>query len=220
METKEKTKKKSSETLHSRDPKKNRAILLEATLDSVAEVGIEETTVSAIIERAQLSRGMIHLHFGGKDSLLVAAAAAFSEEYYDEMDRQLARTPGRPVDIIMAVIRADLSPEILNERSVAIWHGFRGAARNNPEISRYSDTRDKRLRHMVRDAFVDLLDSKGLSEDDNAANEITYGTLALLEGMWTDYMTHPNAFNRETAVKIIARFLNGLIPDTFDTRNS
>lgn len=199
----------------SRDPRRHRQVLLKATLDSLAEVGIAETTVSAIIHRAGLSRGMIHLHFGGKDGLLAAAAAAFSDEYYAEMDRQLARASGDPVEVILAVVRADLSPEILNERSVAIWHGFRGAARNNPEIARFSNTRDKRLRSMVCDAFDALLTEFSPNEDSIIANEVTLGTLALLEGMWVDYMTHPNAFSRETAARIIARFLNGIIPNSF-----
>ena len=195
---------------HTRDPKRNRRILLEATLDSVAEDGIAETTVSAIIKRAGLSRGMIHLHFGGKDGLLVAAAEAFSDQYYAEMDRQLALAGGAPEEVITAVIRADLSPEIMNERSVAIWHGFRGEARTNAAIARYSDTRDKRLRDMIFRGYLALLDG-----DERIANEVTLGTLALLEGMWTDYMTHPTQFSRDTAARIIARFLAGVVPGHF-----
>lgn len=151
-----------------RDPKRNRRLLLEATLDSVAEAGISETTVSAIIKRAGLSRGMIHLHFGGKDGLLEAAAQAFSDQYYAEMDRQLARRPGAPEDVITTLIRADLSPEIMNERSVAIWHAFRGEARTNTAIARFSDTRDKRLRDMIFLAFLDLLGG-----DEQVANDVT-----------------------------------------------
>lgn len=212
--TKNKTDPKTG-TQHTRDPERNRQILLEATLDSVAEVGISETTVSSIISRAGLSRGMIHLHFGGKDSLLGAAAEYFSEQYYAEMDRQLASTSGGSAEVIMAVIRADLSPDVLNERSVAIWHGFRGEARTNRAIARFSDTRDKRLRDTVFNAFKDLLVSKGEDQSGTVANEVTLGTLAMLEGMWTDYLTHLDAFSRETAEKIILRFLNAVFPGEF-----
>lgn len=200
---------------HSRDPKRNRRLLLNAALDSVAEAGIAETTVSTIIQRAGLSRGMIHLHFGGKDGLLEAAAEAFGIKYYDEMEVQLARVSDDPVDVIMAVIRADLGPETLNERSVAIWHAFRGEARNSPGIARFSDTRDKRLRDIIFNAFDSLFTREGLDHDAKIINEVTLGTLALLEGMWTDYMTYPNDFDRETAVRIVCRFLNGVIPGAF-----
>ncbi len=205
---------------HIRDPKKNRRLLVQATLDSVAEAGIAETTVSAIIKRAGLSRGMIHLHFGGKDGLIVAAAEAFGEEYYSEMDRQLALVSGDPASVVRAVIRADLSPEILNRRSAAIWHGFRGEARTNPAIARFSDTRDRRLRLMVFNAFDALLNTNPQDQDRELANEVTLGALALLEGMWTDYMTHPNAFSRDTANRIILRFLNGVVPGAFPVEQS
>ena len=199
----------------SRDPKRNRQLLLEATLDSIAEDGIAETTVSAIIKRASLSRGMIHLHFGGKDSLLVAAAEVFSHTYYSEMDRQIGFVSDDPADVIMAVVRADLSPAILSERSAAIWHEFRGEARNNKAISRLSDTRDQRLRDTVFEAFNVLIKREGLEHDASIANEVTLGTLALMEGMWTDYMSHPNEFDRETAMRIVRRFLNGVFPGAF-----
>lgn len=200
---------------HSRDPKRNRKLLVDATLDSVAEAGISETTVSAIIKRAGLSRGMIHLHFGGKDALLEAAAEAFSDEYYDQMDLQLSRVSDDPIDVIMAVVQADLSAETLNERSVAIWHEFRGEARNNPAIARYSDTRDKRLRNLIYCAFDSVIKQEDPDDDANIANEATLGTLALLEGMWVDYMTHPDNFDRENAVGIVRRFLNGILPGAF-----
>ena len=59
----------------------NRVALIEATLDTIAEKGFSGTSVSAIIERANLSRGMIHLHFGGKDSLIEEAAHHSSDAY-------------------------------------------------------------------------------------------------------------------------------------------
>lgn len=201
----------------SRDPKRNRRLLLDATLDSIADVGISETTVSSIIERAGLSRGMIHLHFGGKDALLESAAEMFSNEYYTEMDLRLARASDDPAQIILAVIRADLSPETLNERSVRIWHAFRGEARNNQGIASHSDTRDKRLRHLICNAFEAIAKQTDLTHDPMIAHEATLGTLALLEGMWVDYMTHPDHFKRENAILIICRFLNGIFPGAFKT---
>ena len=199
----------------SRQPERNRQTLITAALDSIAEHGITDTTVSRIIEKASLSRGMIHLHFGGKDNLLVAAAEAFSRDYYDEMERQLAGQANDPAALIMAVVRADLSEEILNERSAAIWHAFRGRSNAHSGIARFSDTRDRRLRGMIREAFVALAETDGIADGVTVARETTYGTLALLEGMWTDYLSHPRAFSRKDAQRIIARFLAGIFPGHF-----
>lgn len=201
---------------HRRNPEHHRRKLIEATLNSIAEDGISDTTISKIIERAGLSRGMVHLHFQGKDNLIVAAAESFSKEYYAEMDRLIVGTEDNPAALISALISADLGPTILNERSAVIWHAFRIAVRSNPKIGKFSDTRDKRLRHMIRTAFRELLAREDFHDANVIANEITLGTLALLEGMWTDYLAHPNDFSRKTATRIAFRFLNGIMPGHFE----
>ncbi|MFN3209371.1 MAG: TetR family transcriptional regulator C-terminal domain-containing protein [Roseovarius sp.] len=195
-----------------RQPENNRRLLIEATLDIVAAHGISETTVSRIIERAGLSRGMIHLHFAGKNNLMAAAAEAYNTAYYEEMERQIDGHSDDPVALLWAVVRADLSPQLLNGRSVRIWHAFRGVASVNPDIARFSDTRDLRLRKMLRGAFEAIAVTEGADDALMLSREATYGTLAMLEGMWTDYLTHMNEFSRADAEKIIFRFLSGLFP--------
>ena len=120
----------------------------------------------------------------------------------------------------MAVICADVCPETLNKRSVGIWHCFRGEVRNNPAIARYSDTRDKRLRDIIFRAFNTLIKRECLNCDPDTANEAILDTLALLEGMWVDYMTHSENFDRENAVRIVRGFLNGVVPGAFLCRKS
>ena len=124
---------------------KNRLALLEATLESIADKGIAETSVSEIIARAGLSRGMIHLHFGGKENLVEAAAELSNERYYEQLDRHLAASGERPQDKIVAIVRSDLSKDVLNTRNVSVWYAFRGEARKRAVIATFSDTRDTRL---------------------------------------------------------------------------
>ena len=197
-----------------RNPDASRLALIEATLDSIAEDGIAETSVSRIIERAGLSRGMIHLHFGGKDNLLTAAARQFGEEYYDAMDRMTDLGPeASPEDQIMAIVRADLSEELLNARSTKIWHAFRGASSSHPGIARYSSTQDEKLVAKLKRAFSLL--AIQCRESPDLAEDATSGTLALLEGMWVIYLTDIEGFSRQRAVDLIRRFFSGLFPGKF-----
>lgn len=198
-----------------RDPDSSKRALIMATLDTIAEIGITDTTVSKIIQRANLSRGMIHLHFGGKKQLLAAAAKSFGEEYFNEMDRQMQQADQDPESVIMAVVRADLSEALMNERSTRIWHAFRGASSTNNGIALYSSTRDKRLRATLHDAFKAVASDYGDEDDSVLARDATFGLLALLEGMWVDYLSNPNAFSREVATSIIRRFIKGLFPRHF-----
>ena len=217
LEMKEKTEScAESRVAAKRHPERSRRLLIDATLDSIAEDGITDTTVSRIIRRAGLSRGMIHLHFGGKEKLLVAASEAMGRDYYREIDRQLGSGGDNPVAVVMAVIRADLSAELMSLRNARIWHALRGAAHYSPGIAYHSDTRDKRLHGMLRGAFDRIAAAEGLPDAPVLARDATFGTLALLEGMWTDFMAHPDVFSRDGTERIIRRFLAGLFPDHFD----
>ena len=201
--------------LPERDPERSKLLLIEATLDALAENGISEATVSKIIARAGVSRGMIHLHFGSKDALIGAAAKLFSERYYDEMERQLTDAANGPTATVLAVVRADLGPQLMNKKSVAIWHALRGEAHRNATIGKYSNTRDRKLRKLISDSFA-AVDTNHKGADRSALiNDATLGTLALLEGMWTDFMVHPGSFNRDDAFRIVYRFLGGLFPEAF-----
>ena len=191
------------------------ATLIKATLDTIAEIGITDTTVSKIIQRADLSRGMIHLHFGGKNQLLAEAARFFSEEYYNEIDHQLEQATDDPEAVIMAVVQADLSAAVMNERSTRIWHAFRGASHTDQGIAQYSSTRDKRLRATLHNAFKAIARTYEDADDSALARDATFGLLVLLEGMWVDYLTNANAFSREVAISIVRRFIAGLFPDHF-----
>ncbi|WP_299846956.1 TetR family transcriptional regulator C-terminal domain-containing protein [uncultured Roseovarius sp.] len=191
-----------------------------ATLDTIAEIGITDTTVSKIIQRAGLSRGMIHLHFGGKNQLLAAAAKSFGQEYFDELDHRVQQATSGPEDVITAVIQADLSEALMNERSTRIWHAFRGAANSNDGIALYSSTRDKRLRDTLHSAFKKIAQEYGEAENSALARDATFGLLVLLEGMWVDYLTNANAFSREVAVSIVLRFIAGLFPNHFQQSQS
>lgn len=199
---------------------KNRLTLIEAVLDSVAEKGISETSVSEIIQRAGLSRGMIHLHFGGKDNLLNEAVKHSSEEYYQGLYALLNAAGDTGQERIEMIVRGDLSEQVLNRRNVSIWYAFRGEARNRAAIAAYSDTRDAKLRNMVHDAFSRIAQEAGAAEASDIARDATHGTLAMLEGMWTDYLLHPDIFDREESVRIVFRFLSALFPNHFDVRGA
>ena len=191
---------------------KNHALLIEATLEAIAEEGFADTSVSAIIARAGLSRGMIHLHFNGKDGLLEAAARQFSKQYFTSLEGVFSQADVPAHDRIAAVICSDLSEAVLNERSVRIWYAFRGESRDRAGIRRFSDTRDDKLRSFVLAAFQELTPSIEIANPNTLARDATHGTLAMLEGMWTDYFLHPDVFHRATAKRIVFRFLRAMFP--------
>ena len=193
--------------------KRHRQRLIEATIETVSEFGIAGASVTRIITRAKLSRGMIHLHFDNKEHLLIEAARHMSEVYYAQLETFLQPAGTNARDRLRALISADLSDKILNPKIVNAWFAFRGEARSHISFAKHSDTRDEALRKMFIQAFRDL--AKGREEPETLARDAANGTIALLEGMWADYLLHPDAFNRDTAKRIVFRFVSALFPGEF-----
>ena len=198
----------------------NRLSLIEATLETIAEVGIAETSVSAIVQRADLSRGMIHLHFGGKDNLVDAAARHSSQEYYQRLETSLQNAGDSGQERIEVMVRADLDEEVLNRKYVTLWSAFRGEANNRPAFAEYADTRDARLSNLIQHAFGQIVDEADLPEGQEVARDATLGVLALMEGMWADYLLHPDRFDRDEAARVVFRFLAGLFPAHFSSQGA
>jgi len=186
-----------------RDLKKarHRLLLIEATIATIAESGITGATVSNIVARAGLSRGMVHLHFRNKEELLIEAAKHFAEDYFDKLRARLERAGAAPKDRLEALIEADLSEELLNETSIVVWYALRGEARKLPGMMQYTTTRDAALRDMFARLFLECLG--GHAGDAARARDLAVGTIALLEGMWADYFLFANSFNRQSAARII-----------------
>jgi len=207
-------------TKRRKSTERNRLALIDATLDSVAEIGISSSSVTEIIRRANLSRGMIHLHFGGKEQLLVAAARHAAATYFDNLDQMLSGAAGSPAKRIEAVVCSDLHENVLNRRSVNIWYALRGEARERAAIAGHSDTRDTRLTELLSAAFGEIVRAANPHEAQALTRDLTHGLLALLEGMWTDYLLHPDRFSRPVAQRIVFRFLSALLPEHFDLRGA
>jgi TetR/AcrR family transcriptional repressor of bet genes len=188
---------------------RSRKALIDATLDIIADVGIAGTSVSLIVERSGLSRGMIHMHFDNKDHLLLEAARTMAANYYEHLSRFIDAAPDAPAQRLIAMVEADLDECILNPRSAAIWFAFRGEARSQNAFAQYSDTRDRRLKGLYVTTCAEMLGKDARSQE---VLDLAHGTIAMSEGMWTDYFLHSDAFDRRAAKRVIFRFLSAFLP--------
>jgi TetR/AcrR family transcriptional repressor of bet genes len=196
---------------------RSRQALIDATLDIIAEAGISGASVSRIVGKSGLSRGMIHLHFESKEKLLVEAARFMADDYYRNLFRFIDAAPATPAQRLIAMIEADLDEGSLNEKTIAIWFAFRGAARAHNAFARYSDTRDRRLRDLFTTAFAELM---GKPADTPEVVDAAIGTIALMEGMWADYFLHSDAFDRNAAKRVVLRFIAGVLPESAGFRQN
>jgi TetR/AcrR family transcriptional repressor of bet genes len=190
---------------------RNRQLLIDATFDVVAEYGVAGVSFTRVLERANLSRGMINLHFETKEQLLLAAAKMMAERYYAHLQSFVNNAEQDPENQLIALLDADFDDAILNPREIGVWFAFRGEARYNEQFRPYSNTRDQHLLQQYDRIFKHLLtDSKDPSIQ---PRDLTSGLLALTEGLWSDYFIHGEDFDRRQAKRVIYLYLSKMLPN-------
>ena len=189
---------------------RNRQALIDATFEVVAEFGVAGVSFTRVLEKANLSRGMINLHFASKDQLLLEAAKMMANKYYAHLQGFVDSASEDPENQLIALLEADFDDAILNPREIGVWFAFRGEARYNKQFKPYSDTRDAYLLQQYDGIFEQLL--TGGDDASIQPRDLTLGLLALTEGLWSDYFMHGEEFNRRQAKRMIYLYLSRMLP--------
>ncbi|MFG2210086.1 TetR/AcrR family transcriptional regulator [Streptomyces sp. NPDC048638] len=93
--------------------------LVECTIDLISTRGYPGTSLSAIAERAGLSKAAVLYHFASKDNLTRAALEQVMAEFGAYVTERLASAEG-PRDAVVAYVRAMIGYQQANRRHVRV----------------------------------------------------------------------------------------------------
>ncbi|UKY54336.1 TetR/AcrR family transcriptional regulator [Streptomyces inhibens] len=93
--------------------------LIEATIDLISTRGYPATSLSAIAERAGLSKAAVLYHFSSKDNLTRAALEQVIEQFSAYVTERLARASG-PREAVVTYVRAMIGYQQANRRQVRV----------------------------------------------------------------------------------------------------
>lgn len=102
------------------------AKLVEATVDTIFEVGYHRASVGAICARAGVSKDGLFRHFDSRTALVIAAAEEIGRRHIDAFR---ALPAGQSVADLLRFIRART-----RTRDGAVWYELLVAARTEPEL--------------------------------------------------------------------------------------
>jgi betaine-aldehyde dehydrogenase len=153
-----------------------RAQLIEMTIDSLAEVGYVESTLTRIGRRAGVSAGLVAHYFGDKDGLLEATFRSLVARLAARSRLRLrqVRTPrGR----VQAIIDINLAAEEFDRRTGTAWLAFWGQVPHVPRLRRVQQIYQRRMLSNLRHPLRALLEH----ED---ANNLAAMIAAMIDGVW------------------------------------
>lgn len=93
--------------------------LIDATIDLISTRGYPATSLSAIAERAGLSKAAVLYHFSSKDNLTRATLEQVMEQFGAYVTERVAQAAG-PRDAIVAYVRAMIGYQQAHRRQVRV----------------------------------------------------------------------------------------------------
>ena len=181
--------------------------MLEASVESLAEVGYAATTVAVVAARAGVSRGAAQHHFPTRADLFAAAVEYMTEVRLAEIRAQAAGLPsgaGRTEAIVGML--ADVYTGPLFRAALHLW-----VAASTEEALRQQIVRLEA--HVGRQAHRALLDVLEVSERTPGVRETVQGVLDMARGLGLADLLTDDSVRRRGIVRQWSRILDQALRD-------
>lgn len=187
--------------------------LIDATIASIAELGLTETTLATVSGRAGLSHGTINFHFKSKDLLLAETLRFLAEEHRACWRAALASAGPEPEAQLAAMVEVDFDPAICNPMRLSVWLAFWGEFNTRPLYREVcSETDAERLGEF--ESLCQRIAGEGANCRANPA-AIARSLQALIDGMWVNMLCQPEGYDNACALGMCLSYLEGCFPGRF-----
>ncbi len=178
--------------------------LVEATIWSIHEFELAETTVTRIAKKAGVSPGIVHHYFADKDDLLFETMRVMLENLRAGAVSGLvvARTPRQRV---FAVIDACFSAKQFSPEVVTAWLALYASARKSPRLARILSLYHRRLRSNL---IFSLRQMDGGADCDFQAEAIA----ALIDGLYLRAALNPQLHDMDSPRILARQFATRIMP--------
>ncbi|OZG72138.1 transcriptional regulator BetI [Hahella sp. CCB-MM4] len=177
--------------------------LIEATLQSVEEYGIQGTTINRISQFAGVSTGIISHYFGGKQALMEATVRYLLNALQKTLITELEKSDGSPQARMMAIIQANFSKLQVSDRAAKTWLAFWAQAMHDPELARLQRVNEKRLFSNLKVTLREIL-------PEDQVEEKAQTIAALIDGLWLRSALSTGGLTVSQAERICRNYVNEL----------
>lgn len=189
--------------------------LIDAAMESIAQYGLTGTTTAIVTEAAGLSAGIVSLHFGNKENLLVATLESLAHEHRDRW-AEAVNAPGlTDAQRLWAIMEAHFDPVICTPTKIATWFAFFGEARYRATYRRIVEKFD-----FERTAAVEACCSRMIAESDSEEVDpvmLARSIESFADGLWLDLLLYPDEVTLEGATLRMRAMLEAHFPARFAT---
>ncbi|UCH41675.1 MAG: TetR family transcriptional regulator C-terminal domain-containing protein [Gammaproteobacteria bacterium] len=191
----------------------HRQKIIDATIDVITTHGIAGTTVARVVDLAEVSMGLVNVHFRSKQALLSEVLQQMADRYRTHWRSRLDAAPSEPGARLMALLLADLDPEVLNLKTLGVWFAFRAQVRAKPEYLELAGMREREQMRETIELLSAINRATGKRHDPATLARLLAWTI---EGLWAEYYLYPGDFDRDRAIASIDLLLDSVYPGYYE----
>jgi TetR/AcrR family transcriptional repressor of bet genes len=150
--------------------------LIDATIESVAQKGLQATTINSISKNAGMSSGIISHYFGGKQGLIEATVRYLLSNLKDDLISKVNENT-TATQRLMFIIESNFALVQQRKDTTRTWLSFWAQSMHDKELHRLQNVNSKRLQSNLTVSFKQLMP---LAQATLAAEL----TAAMIDGLW------------------------------------
>ncbi|WP_343464887.1 transcriptional regulator BetI [Pantoea sp.] len=181
--------------------------LIDATLDTINDVGINDATIAQIARRAGVSTGIISHYFKDKNGLLEATMRDVTRQLRDAVAGRLKPLTGASTEArLLAIVEGNFDDTQVHSAAMKAWLDFWASSMHQPQLGRLERVSSRRLFSALAVEFRRELPRE-------KARLTAHGLAALIDGLWLRAALSGKPFNPDIAKTLTAQFIRQQLAD-------
>lgn len=159
--------------------------LILATLDCIAESGIQGATVRQIANRAGVTAGLIRHYFTGKDQMLEAAYRAVMNGM-TEIAITASEQGGTAREKLSRFIVANVTPPVTDPRTLSLWAAFISHIQTDQTFAAIHRENYLAFLEALEKLLVSFFKERGTDLSPKDCRTFAISLNALIDGLWLE----------------------------------
>ncbi|MFN4142305.1 TetR family transcriptional regulator [Aestuariivirga sp.] len=186
--------------------------LIEATISTIAQRGLAQTTLSSVARAAGVSHGLVIFYFESKERLLAETLRFMSDVHRRHWETAIEQAGPAPEERLLALILSEFDDALYTQEWLTAWCGFWGEAQSRPLYLTQSGENDRAYIEIFETLSAELAHAGGYPIEPGRAARVLRLTI---EGVWLELMFSAKPYSREEALNTVLFCAGTLFPHHF-----
>jgi AcrR family transcriptional regulator len=160
--------------------------LIAATLDCIAEYGLQGATVRQIADRAGVTPGLIRHYFTGKELMFQAAYREVVFTMFESANKRAVEKIDDPLARLKIFVLANFKEPIIDQRMLSLWATFISQTGVDPALAAIHREGYLSYRDTLEQLLADALKAVGRDADAAERRGLAIAINGLIDGLWLE----------------------------------